>query len=56
MNLAAAFALAILILVAYLFAIAEIRKDGFRGGEAIGDRTGGSAYSGAAADLDPQPF
>jgi hypothetical protein len=28
-------------------------RSAFRGGEAIGGRTGGSAYSGAAADLMP---
>jgi hypothetical protein len=49
MNLVfAAFAVFIMLV---LFGFLKVRA-GFRG-EAISDRTGGAAYSGAAADIDP---
>lgn len=46
---------AFLIFIAFVFFGYLIQaKSGFRGGsEAIGGRTGGAAYSGAAAELDP---
>lgn len=46
--------LAILFLVLWLSPSPKKAVVGFRGGnEAIGGRTGGAAYSGASADLQP---
>jgi hypothetical protein len=43
-----------ILVVFVLFVLLNKSYAGFRGGsEAIGGRTGGDAYSGAAADLDP---
>lgn len=43
---------AIVLLVVLMFALMNKTTLGFRG-EAIGGRTGGDAYSGAGATLDP---
>lgn len=48
-------AIAFLIFIVFVFfGFLVQNRSGFRGGsEAIGGRTGGTAYSGAAAELDP---
>lgn len=51
--------IAVLILVLYVGYVYTSKKAGFRGGgggEAVGGRTGGSAYSGATAELEPGAF
>jgi ribose/xylose/arabinose/galactoside ABC-type transport system permease subunit len=44
--------IAVFVLILLAVFLSYRSKMGFRG-EAIGDRTGGTAYSGAATDLDP---
>jgi hypothetical protein len=50
--------IAVIVLVLYILYVYTLPKAGFRGGggEAIGGRTGGSAYSGATAELEPGAF
>ena len=46
--------LAAVLAIFFLFLFLNKSHAGFRGGsEAIGGRTGGTAYSGAGAELDP---
>lgn len=58
-KLSSVLMVAVIVLVLYIVYFYTLPKAGFRGGgggEAIGGRTGGSAYSGATAELQPETY